>query len=194
MKESIRLERMPTSHVLLGEIEEKRQSQVDAIEQYLLAIELEPTMTDIRFRVGRLLYDVGRYPEASSQLEVVVNTNPANAVARELLGDTFREQGMAERALRQYRRVLEQGNVREALFMKTARLQMYDLNRLEEAVRSLQEAALLNDKIPEILYLLGVALKDLNQLERARRQFQKYLRLDPNGDYAEEVRGILKNL
>ena len=38
---------------------------------------------------------------------------------------------MAERALRQYRRVLEQGNVREALFMKTARLQMYDLNRLE---------------------------------------------------------------
>ena len=101
---------------------------------------------------------------------------------------------MAERALRQYRRVLEQGNVREALFMKTARLQMYDLNRLEEAVRSLQEAALLNDKNSEILYLLGVALKDLNQLERARRQFQKYLRLDPNGDYAEEVRGILKNL
>ena len=88
----------------------------------------------------------------------------------------------------------EQGNVREALFMKTARLQMYDLNRLEEAVRSLQEAALLNDKNSEILYLLGVALKDLNQLERARRQFQKYLRLDPNGDYAEEVRGILKNL
>ena len=71
---------------------------------------------------------------------------------------------------------------------------MYDLNRLEEAVRSLQEAALLNDKNSEILYLLGVALKDLNQLERARRQFQKYLRLDPNGDYAEEVRGILKNL
>ena len=125
---------------------------------------------------------------------MVVNTNPANVVARELLGDTFREQGMAERALRQYRRVLEQGNVREALFMKTARLQMYDLNRLEEAVRSLQEAALLNDKNSEILYLLGVALKDLNQLERARRQFQKYLRLDPNGDYAEEVRGILKNL
>ena len=156
LKESIRLERMPTSHVLLGEIEEKRQSQVDAIEQYLLAIELEPTMTDIRFRVGRLLYDVGRYPEASSQLEVVVNTNPANAVARELLGDTFREQGMAERALRQYRRVLEQGNVREALFMKTARLQMYDLNRLEEAVRSLQEAALLNDKIPRSSTYLGL--------------------------------------
>ena len=96
--------------------------------------------------------------------------------------------------MRQYRRVLDQGNVREALLMKTARLQMYELNRLEDAVRSLQQAALLNDINSEILYLLGVALKDLNQLERARRQFQKYLRLDPNGDYAEEVRGILKNL
>ena len=96
--------------------------------------------------------------------------------------------------MRQYRRVLDQGNLREALLMKTARLQMYELNRLEDAVRSLQQAALLNDKNSEILYLLGVALKDLNQLERARRQFQKYLRLDPNGDYAEEVRGILKNL
>ena len=194
LKESVRYERIAKSHVLLGEIEEKRQSQVDAIEQYLLAIELEPSLTEIRFRVGRLLHEVGRYPEASAQLEVVVNSNPANAVARELLGDTFREQGEWERALRQYRRVLEQGNLREALLMKTARLQMYELNRLEDAVRSLQQAALLNDKNSEILYLLGVALKDLNQLERARRQFQKYLRLDPNGDYAEEVRGILKNL
>ena len=60
LKESIRLERMPTSHVLLGEIEEQRQSQVDAIEQYLLAIELEPTMTDIRFRLGvfSMMWDV----------------------------------------------------------------------------------------------------------------------------------------
>ena len=194
LKESVRHERMASSHVLLGEIEEKRQSQVDAIEQYLLAIELEPSLTDIRFRVGRLLHEVGRYPEASVQLEVVVNSSPANVVARELLGDTLKEQGLSERALRQYRRVLEQGNVQESLLMKTARLQMYELNRLEDAVRSLQQAVLLNDKNSEILYLLGVALKDLNQLERARRQFQKYLRLDPNGDYAEEVRGILKNL
>lgn len=194
LKESVRHERMASTHVLLGELEEKRQSQIDAIEQYLLAIELEPSLTEIRFRVGRLLYEVGRYPEASAQLEVVVNSNPANAVARELLGDTFREQGKFEQSLRQYRRVLDQGNVREALLMKTARLQMYELNRLEDAVRSLQQAALLNDKNSEILYLLGVALKDLNQLERARRQFQKYLRLDSTGDYAEEVRGILKNL
>ena len=62
---------------------------------------------------------------------------------------------MAERALRQYRRVLEQGNVREALFMKTARLQMYDLNRLEEAVRSFQEAAYLTIKFGDPLPTWG---------------------------------------
>ena len=194
LKESIRLERMAQSHILLAELEERRQSQTDAIEQYLKAIELEPTLVEVRFRVGRLLHEVGRYPEASRQLEVVVNTSPANSVARELLGDTYRDQGVAEKALRQYLTVINQGNAREALLMKTARLQMYDLNRLEDAVRSLEQAARLNDKNSEIRYLLGVALKDLNQLERARRQFQRYLRLDPDGDYAEEIRGILKNL
>ena len=120
---------MASTHVLLGELEEKRQSQIDAIEQYLLAIELEPSLTEIRFRVGRLLYEVGRYPEASAQLEVVVNSNPANAVARELLGDTFREQGKFEQSLRQYRRVLAQGNVREALLMKTLQIRERVLGR-----------------------------------------------------------------
>ena len=123
---------------------------MDAIEQYLLAIELDD-YDDIRFRVGRLLYD---YPEASSQLEVVVNSNPANVVARELLGDTFREQGMAERALRQYRRVLEQAMSVRRRKRRVCRCMI--LNRLDRRYVLSKKLHYLTIKIPRSSTYLGV--------------------------------------
>ncbi len=57
-----------------------------AIEEYGRALELGPTYHDLRYRMARLLIQVGRSLEAREQLEAVVTASPQFVDAEALLG------------------------------------------------------------------------------------------------------------
>ena len=71
---------------------------------------------------------------------------------------------------------------------------MYELGQLSPATRTLNRVLQLNPDNPQAHYLIGVALKDQDQLQAAKAHFNRYLALAPDGEFAEEVRSELANL
>jgi Flp pilus assembly protein TadD len=78
--------------------------------------------------------------------------------------------------------------------VKAARLQLYELGQLAPATRTLNRVLQINPDNPQAHYLIGVALKDQEQLQAAKAHFNRYLALAPDGEFAQEVRSELANL
>ena len=68
------------------------------------------------------------------------------------------------------------------------------MNQIKHAVENFERVLQINPKNAEAHYRLGFALKDLDQLERARAEFNTYLELAADGEFAKEVQGELLNL
>ncbi|HXQ28959.1 MAG TPA: tetratricopeptide repeat protein [Gemmatimonadales bacterium] len=58
----------------------------EAIEQYRRALALGPGFHDLRYKLGRLLLQVGQSLEARDEFEVIVHARPSYADARAMLG------------------------------------------------------------------------------------------------------------
>jgi Flp pilus assembly protein TadD len=102
--------------------------------------------------------------------------------------------GKPKEAVAHYYLALRSSKQTEELLLKTARLELYELNQIKHAVENFERVLQINPKNPEAHYRLGFALKDLDQLERAKAEFNTYLELAPDGEFAKEVQGELLNL
>lgn len=73
-------------HAELGEAYVEAGAVSRGIEQYQRALELGPNYHDLRYRLGRLLLEVGRSLEAREELEKVVTAQPRWLAARTTYG------------------------------------------------------------------------------------------------------------
>ena len=127
-------------------------------------------------------------------MDSVTSQNPNLSRANVLLVDTYRELGKPKEAVAHYYLALRSSKQTEALLLKTARLELYELNQIKHAVENFERVLQINPKNAEAHYRLGFALKDLDQLERAKAEFNTYLELAADGEFAKEVQGELLNL
>jgi CheY-like chemotaxis protein len=70
-------------------------------------------------------------------------------------------------------------------------LSQYEQGKLTEAVEPLEKAQTLDPKNGRTDLLLGAVYQELGRTAVARASYNEYLRLDPRGEYANEVRTIL---
>ena len=194
LKESIRSKPAPDTYILLGNLEEQRSNRSNAIDAYLAALQLNPQLVEIREKLAGLLLKNGQLQEAANQLKFVTTHSPKNANAREQLGDIYGDIGKPKLALEAYLNSIRYGQTSESLLLKAARLQLYELGQLSPATRTLNRVLQINADNPQAHYLIGVALKDQDQLQAAKAHFNRYLALAPKGEFAEEVRSELANL
>jgi len=194
LKESIRSKPAPDTYILLGDLENERSNRSNAIGAYTEALKLNPQLVDIREKLAGLLIKNGQFQDAANQLKFVTTHSPKNANAREQLGDIYANLGRPRLALEAYLNTIRYGHTSESLFLKAARLQLYELAQLAPATRTLNRVLQVNPDNPQAHYLIGVALKDQEQLQAAKAHFNRYLALAPNGEYAQEVRSELANL
>jgi len=194
LKESIRSKPAPDTYILLGNLEEQRSNRSNAIDAYTEALQLNPQLVDIREKLAGLLIKNGQLKEAANQLKFVTTHSPKNANAREQLGDIYTDIGRPKLALEAYLNAIRYGYTSEQIFVKAARLQLYELGQLAPATRTLNRVLQINPDNPQAHYLIGVALKDQDQLQAAKAHFNRYLALAPDGEFAQEVRSELANL
>jgi protein O-GlcNAc transferase len=92
-------------HLWLGEIREQQHHALEAVEQYRLAMALEPSLSLARFQLGRILTNMGRNREAIPYLRSLFDDlNPDDShlsMVLMLLGEAYSTTGDRERA-RQY--------------------------------------------------------------------------------------------
>jgi tetratricopeptide (TPR) repeat protein len=103
-----RVERDPHSRLFLPLAEEYRKSGMidEAIAVTLKGLERHPGYTSAHVALGRLYLEKNLVPEARAEFEKVIASVPDNLFAHRKLADIYRDLGENEKALSEYRMVL----------------------------------------------------------------------------------------
>ncbi len=192
--DSIRLKPDAQAYALLGEIEEANSKLDDAMDAYRKAIKLDSGFIEARVRLARAQVQRGQWQDAATQLRDIVQHDPTNVQAMELLGDAMRDIGKPREALLWYKKALDVTPDSAMLMMKFARLQLQDLAAVQPAVKSFRQILQVHPDLAEAHYYLGYALKDLGRTGEAKSELEQYLKARPDGEFAAEVKNDLQDL
>ncbi len=186
--DSLRQQPSPLGFRLLGELEEKRGKMDEALDAYRKAIDLDASLMDVRLHVAATLMQKGEYERAGAEAKAILVRNPKDLPAALLYGDALREQGKLREAIVAYQGALKVGGSSPDVLMKLARAMLLQQDRLPQAVKLLRQVTKVAPTRGEAYYYLGYAQKDLGELGEAKASLQEYLRLEPSGEFAGDVR------
>ncbi len=170
-------------HYANAQIQESLDRLSAATQEYRHALERNPEMADVHYKLGRLILQQSRTPDALKkarhEFEQELAIAPANADAEYELGEIDREQNRYQAAISHFERAVQY----HPEFVE-ARLGMAKVllatGQTAAALPYLQAAAQSQpgNKIPH--YLLASAYKTLGKPDRAAEEFDAYRKLDAN--------------
>lgn len=165
-----------------------------AAKVFETAIARDPALFDARYNYGLLLYEQGRYTEAVAQLTEAVKLSESAAACNNL-GNAQLMAGDADAAIKSYQRALELNSRyvpawknRGAAFMTQK-----EYRRAIEAYTAVIELEKEHQN-PENFYYRGLAYDRASVFDKARADYENYVRLAPDGPHADAVRARLKQL
>lgn len=190
--DSIKLKASADAYIQIAVLEEERGKTDEALEAYHHALEIDPDLLGTRMRMIRLLIQKARVAEASSELRKLLEKYPKHPEAAELLGDAQREMGNSREAVAAYAISAEADPKNPSPLVKMSRLQLQELSQVGPAVKTLRRLIKLDPKNAEAFYQLGYALRDMGKNAEGKTMLENYLRLSPQGEFANDVRSDLR--
>ncbi|MBC8162837.1 MAG: tetratricopeptide repeat protein, partial [Roseiflexaceae bacterium] len=146
-----------------------------------------PSAAGFAFSLGQRYHDLNRPEDAARVLAAAAAANPGDVPLHHLWGDMLRDAGRPEDAEFAYT-LAAQAQPTAGNYNKLG-TEMLLLNRLDAAEAALNEAQRLDPQLAEPYYRLGQLYERLQQSERARENYDRYLELEPNGPYRQQAGG-----
>jgi tetratricopeptide (TPR) repeat protein len=174
-------------HYANAQVQESLDRLGAATQEYRHALERNPAMADVHYKLGRLILRQSRTPDALEkarhEFEQELGVSPANADAEYELGEIDREQNQYKAAISHFERAVQyhpdffEARVAMAKVLLT-------MGQTAAALPYLQWAARLEpgNKVPH--YLLGSAYKVLGNPDQAAKEFAVYRKLDVSNSSA----------
>ncbi len=167
-------------HLLRGKLYEYNDRHAEAQPEYRLALQLDPTMHEARFLLGRLLAFEGKIGSAIEELQLVVNATDHYPEAWLNLARAQREAGRSSDAAVNLKRALElDPELFEAHYL-LGRIS-FEQNKLPEAVLALEQAV--DGRAAELAWypdawnFLGRVLQKLERKSQAKEAYERFLAL-----------------
>jgi tetratricopeptide (TPR) repeat protein len=156
-------------HQLLGDIESARNDDGQAIEEYRSAIALKPTLPNLHYSLGHLLWKDLKIPEARTEFEAELAINPHHPGALNDLGDTYLLEHQPDKALPYLTASLAADATNPDIHrdLGTAYSELGDYPQAEEQLK----IAVATDHDGSVHYKLARAYQALGQKENAAREF-----------------------
>ena len=156
-------------HQLMGDIAAAKGDDGKAIEEYRAAVLLKPSLPNLHYSLGHLLWKDLKVPEARIELEAELASNPHHAGALTDLGDTYLLEHQPGKALPYLNRALaaDTGNSDIHRDLGTAYSELGDYRKAEEELK----IAVTADHDGSVHYKLARAYQALGQKENASREF-----------------------
>ena len=156
-----------------------------ALSQYLIAASFD-TSGKTRLKLASYLLNQKDLYGATGQIQEYLKTNPQDLDALILLATAYQELGITEESIKTYKKIIsiESGNY---LAYYNLGLLCEKAKRNDEAENYLLKSIELNDKFPPAYYAIGLSYISKNNRIKAQEVFKKYLFLDPNGQYKDNV-------
>jgi len=151
----------------------------EAMENYRLALKINPVYEDALNNMGYAYANQKKYAEAIQYYEAALRVRPKHVEVHNNLGNALSEMGKLDEAISQYRFVLEQksdhadahNNLGIALAMQ---------GKIEDAISHFHEAIRAKPNYASAHGNLGNALAAEHKFDDAIREYQESLRLQPN--------------
>jgi tetratricopeptide (TPR) repeat protein len=156
-------------HQLMGDMDAAKGDDGKAIEEYRAAVSLKPSLPNLHYSLGHLLWKDLKVPEARIELEAELASNPHHAGALTDLGDSYLLEHQPEKALPYLTSALaaDAGNQDIHRDLGTAYSELGDYRKAEEELKIAVSA----DHDGSVHYKLARAYQALGQKENASREF-----------------------
>jgi Tfp pilus assembly protein PilF len=156
-------------HQLMGDIEAAKGDDGKAIEEYRAAVLLKPSLPNLHYSLGHLLWKDLKVPEARIELEAELASNPHHAGALTDLGDSYLLEHQPEKALPYLTSALAADAANPDIHrdLGTAYSELGDYRKAEEELK----IAVTADHDGSVHYKLARAYQALGQKENASREF-----------------------
>ena len=162
----------------LGTLSYNQHKLEEAINEYQLAIQLNPKFAFPHHNLGNVFYDQGKREEAISEYRRAIQLNPNLAGPHVGLGDVLRDQHKSEQAISEYRRA-SQLDPKAALPHISLGIALSEQGKGEEAISEYRLAIKRNPEFAFAHYGLGDALRDQGKSEEAISEYRLSIKLDP---------------
>ncbi len=153
------------------------------VEQGIQGIHVPEEEYALDIRLGVLKLKQGQYEQACAAFNKAIKLHPEIVLGYVALAQTYMQQGKDEDALQpllQARASLPQ----DATLEYYTGLLLMRVGRKAEGETALKNSIRLREQEPEPHYELGKYYAEQNQLEPARREFERVIALDPNNGKA----------
>ncbi|HEX5759507.1 MAG TPA: tetratricopeptide repeat protein [Thermoanaerobaculia bacterium] len=161
----------------LGETHFNEGEPEQALAYFGRVLEVKPDHYEGLVYSGVILYERGEHPRAEESLKRAVALYPETFLPNFSLGAVYASQGNLAKAVLFLERAVKVEAVPQALYLLGSCL--YEMGRLSQATRSLQEAVRLDPAFEEAHHLLGLAYLDRHWNRKALDAFRRAQRLNP---------------
>lgn len=157
-------------HELTGDLEAANANDGKAIEEYRLAVAMKPSVPNLHYSLGHLLWKDLKTDEAREELNTELELNPRHAGALHDLGNTYLLEHQPERALAYLKRAVEvePGDPDIHRDLGTAYADLHDYTKAEAEFK----AAIPGDQDGSVHYKLARIYQAEGQEENATREFE----------------------
>jgi tetratricopeptide (TPR) repeat protein len=186
-------------HQLLGDLEAARNDDKKAMEEYRAAIALKPTVPNLHYSLGHLLWKNLQTAESRTEFEKELEFNPRHVGALHDLGDTYLLEHQPEKAVVYLKRALEIDPSDPDLHrdLGTGYTELRDYRRAESEFK----VAVSGDRDGSVHYKLGRVYQALGEKDKADREFsistamnrESHSKLEKQTDRLNQIEGPSQN-
>ena len=149
----------------------------EAIEQYKLSVQYNPSDSVSYYNMGQGLYKLKRYEEAIEQFKLVIQYNPSNSNAYNNMGNSLAKLKRYEEAIEQFKLAFQN----DKSFSYDSMNNNFGLvSKTEVAIEQCKLAIKYNPSFLSAYCNLGFELRKLKRYEEAIEQFKLSLQYDPS--------------
>jgi len=151
---------------------------VQAIDNYVQALEYDEANPDIHYNMGKALTRTNEHNKALEHLQKAIALNPGDIGSYYEIAVVQDEKGMINEAIASYHKVLELDprNLNATFGLGT----LFGIQGdMDKAIQFLSAAVSINPTFVDGIYNLGVALEQKQDYKKAGKMYQKVLELDP---------------
>lgn len=182
------------AHKLLAEIYEKECRDEDAIDEYVRAVEINPTDYDSYYQISFLLNKNKKQNEAKEMLKDLLSKKPGYYKASELLGTILYDQEDFKQAVAVYLEALKYNPIRYELYYGLGMVYTR-LNDFQTAKEYYEKAATINSMLYHARLNIAQIALITGELEEAEERFTNCLQdkdSEPDAYYYLAIIALLK--
>lgn len=165
----------------------------DAVQHLSKAVQLYPEFFEAQFLLGRAYMEDSALKDAEGALRKASEMKQDDVATLISLGDVYRREKSYADAERTLQDAVKLDDKSWQAYFALARV-YWETGEVMKAAPPIGHTLQLKPDFAEAHLLAGNILLKVNQPERARTEYEEYLRLAPKGEFAEQARALVQKI